>query len=152
MQAKIAKLAAGGPGAHVGSSAQAWEVENMRERLYCQVLTICNPYLTHAMTSVPVTPRHVIPRSQHSELSHCKHGDRDGLLQIVPDFQQPQGAKEVVCPAQVCNSRRQKDRVIKCGHAFCSHCIEAMGKSRQRLCPGCQSKFDHRADVRPLYL
>ena len=53
---------------------------------------------------------------------------------------------------QVCNSRRQKDRVIKCGHAFCSHCIEAMGKSRQRLCPGCQSKFDHRADVRPLYL
>ena len=37
LQAKIAKLAAGGPGAQSGSSAQAWEVENMRERLYCQV-------------------------------------------------------------------------------------------------------------------
>lgn len=88
LQAKVAKLAPGGPGAQAGSSAQAWEVENMRERLYCQV----------------------------------------------------------------CNSRRQKDRVIKCGHAFCSHCIDAMGRSRQRLCPGCQSKFDHRADVKPLYL
>lgn len=88
-QAKIARLATGGPGTRPGSGgAKDWEVENMRERLYCQV----------------------------------------------------------------CNSRRQKDRVIKCGHAFCSHCIDAMGKSRQRLCPGCQSKFDHRADVRPLYL
>ena len=37
LQAKIAKLAAGGPGAQAGSSAQAWELENMRERLYCQV-------------------------------------------------------------------------------------------------------------------
>ena len=36
-QAKIAKLAEGGPSAQAGSSAQAWEVENMRERLYCQV-------------------------------------------------------------------------------------------------------------------
>lgn len=88
-QAKIAKLAVGSPGGLQGSSAaQAWELENMRERLYCQV----------------------------------------------------------------CNARRQKDRVIKCGHAFCSVCIDAMGKARQRLCPGCQSKFDHRADVRPLYL
>jgi len=49
-QAKIAKLAEGGPSAQAGSSAQAWEVENMRERLYCQViispLSILSQYLS----------------------------------------------------------------------------------------------------------
>lgn len=56
---------------------------------------------------------------------------------------------KVTCSLCRCNC---KDKVIKkCGHAFCSKCIEDAIKTRQRKCPSCHTQFGH-GDIFKLYL
>ena len=53
--------------------------------------------------------------------------------------------------AQVCCERNKDTVITTCWHTFCGPCIKKMVDSRQRNCPGCQTRFGA-GDVKTFYL
>ena len=51
----------------------------------------------------------------------------------------------------LCHENEKNKVIKKCGHAFCSKCIEDAIKTRQRKCPSCHAQFGH-GDIFKLYL
>lgn len=51
----------------------------------------------------------------------------------------------------LCHENEKNKVIRKCGHAFCSKCIDDAIKTRQRRCPSCHTQFGQ-GDIFKLYL
>ncbi|MES1914035.1 MAG: hypothetical protein MHM6MM_006169 [Cercozoa sp. M6MM] len=41
----------------------------------------------------------------------------------------------------VCNLRRKGTVLTRCGHLFCSQCVQDCVRTRNRCCPACKTPF-----------
>lgn len=56
---------------------------------------------------------------------------------------------KVIC--SLCHENDKNTVIKKCGHAFCSKCIDDAIKTRQRRCPSCHTQFGL-GDISKLFL
>lgn len=72
---------------------------------------------------------------------HAKDMQKSALFEVAPKLLQKMSptASSAFCAVCFSNFPEENRLLLKCGHSYCSHCVERLRCSRHRQCPTCRA-------------